>query len=74
MVRDDTLVTPAEATEEDLLVVHTKRYLSSLKVRECWSLPLECCLRTTVTENTKHWQLPIAEILAHTVVSLFWLT
>lgn len=43
MVRDDTLVVPVEATEEDLLVVHTKRYLSSLKVREhChWSLAVE---------------------------------
>ncbi|XP_076469120.1 histone deacetylase 11-like isoform X2 [Babylonia areolata] len=34
MVRDDTLVIPVEASEEDLLVVHTKRYLSSLK----WSM------------------------------------
>ena len=37
MVRDDTLVVPVEATEEDLLVVHTKRYLSSLRVR--WYTP-----------------------------------
>ncbi|XP_070193621.1 histone deacetylase 11-like [Littorina saxatilis] len=34
MVRDDTLVVPLEATEEDLLMVHTKRYLSSLR----WSM------------------------------------
>ena len=38
MVRDDTLAVPVEASEEDLLIVHTKRYLSSLKVRGCWSL------------------------------------
>ncbi|KAK7499568.1 hypothetical protein BaRGS_00009220 [Batillaria attramentaria] len=34
MVRDDTLVEPREAAEQDLLVVHTRRYLSSLK----WSI------------------------------------
>lgn len=32
MVRDDTLVVPVEASEEDLRVVHSSGYLSSLKV------------------------------------------
>lgn len=34
MITNDTIVDPNEATTEDLLVVHTKRYLSSLK----WSV------------------------------------
>ncbi len=34
MITNDTIVTPNEATMEDLLIVHTKRYLSSLK----WSI------------------------------------
>ncbi|XP_025106879.1 histone deacetylase 11-like isoform X2 [Pomacea canaliculata] len=34
MVRDDTLVVPVEASEEDLRVVHSSGYLSSLK----WSI------------------------------------
>lgn len=34
MITNDTLVQPKEATKEDLLVVHTERYLSSLK----WSI------------------------------------
>lgn len=32
MIRDDTTVRPIEATSEDLMVVHTKGYLDSLKV------------------------------------------
>ena len=32
MIRDDTTVRPIEATTEDLMVVHTKGYLDSLKV------------------------------------------
>ena len=32
MVRDDTIVQPAEATTEDLLAVHTSSYINSLKV------------------------------------------
>lgn len=31
-ITDDNIVQAREATEEDLLVVHTKRYLSKLKV------------------------------------------
>lgn len=34
MVRDDTTVEPDEATEEELLLVHTKKYLSELR----WSM------------------------------------
>ncbi|XP_074645046.1 histone deacetylase 11-like isoform X2 [Tubulanus polymorphus] len=34
MLRDDTTTTPIEATVNDLLVVHTKRYINSLK----WSV------------------------------------
>lgn len=34
MITNDTIVTPNEAKTDDLLVVHTKRYLSSLK----WSI------------------------------------
>ncbi|CAF1155745.1 unnamed protein product [Didymodactylos carnosus] len=34
MITDDTIVEPQEATDADLLVVHTTRYLSSLK----WSI------------------------------------
>ena len=33
MIRDDTTVRPIEATAEDLMVVHTKGYLDSLKVK-----------------------------------------
>ena len=32
MIRDDTTIRPKEATEEDLRVVHTKRYINSLRV------------------------------------------
>ena len=32
MIRDDTTVRPVEATTQDLMVVHTKGYLDSLKV------------------------------------------
>ena len=32
MIRVDTTVRPIEATSEDLMVVHTKGYLDSLKV------------------------------------------
>lgn len=32
MIRDDTTVRATEATERDLLVVHTKGYLNNLKV------------------------------------------
>ena len=32
MVRDDTIVQPLEATTEDLLVVHNKKYINGLKV------------------------------------------
>ncbi|XP_077984351.1 histone deacetylase 11-like isoform X2 [Glandiceps talaboti] len=41
MLKDDTIITPREATEEDLLVVHTKRYLNNLK----WSVNV-----ATITE------------------------
>ncbi|CAF5039680.1 unnamed protein product, partial [Rotaria sp. Silwood1] len=34
MITNDTIVTPNEATTNDLLLVHTKHYLSSLK----WSI------------------------------------
>jgi histone deacetylase 11 len=34
MIKNDTIVAPNEATKEDLLIVHTERYLSSLK----WSI------------------------------------
>ncbi len=34
MITNDTIVTPNAATREDLLIVHTERYLSSLK----WSI------------------------------------
>ncbi|XP_060084846.1 histone deacetylase 11-like [Ylistrum balloti] len=34
MIRDDTTVRPREASEEDLLVVHTKQYINDLK----WSV------------------------------------
>jgi histone deacetylase 11 len=34
MITNKTIVRPNEATTEDLLLVHTKRYLSSLK----WSI------------------------------------
>jgi histone deacetylase 11 len=34
MITNDTIINPNEATKEDLLLVHTKRYLSSLK----WSI------------------------------------
>ena len=33
MIREDTTVRPVEAQQDDLLVVHTKSYLDSLKVR-----------------------------------------
>ena len=33
MVRDDTTVRPQEATVQDLMVVHSKSYLDSLKVK-----------------------------------------
>ena len=39
MIRDDTTVRAKEATEKDLLVVHTKGYLNTLKV---------------ITEQTSH--------------------
>lgn len=32
MVTEDTVVRPEEPTEEDLLVVHEKSYLNTLKV------------------------------------------
>ena len=32
LINEDTIAVPNEATEEDLLVVHTKKYLKSLKV------------------------------------------
>jgi acetoin utilization deacetylase AcuC-like enzyme len=32
MVRDDTIVRPEEATENDLRKVHTEAYIKSLKV------------------------------------------
>lgn len=32
MVRSDTTVQPEEATEADLMVVHSKSYINSLKV------------------------------------------
>ena len=32
MVRDDTIVEPDEATEQELLLVHTKKYLGELRV------------------------------------------
>ena len=38
MIRDDTTIRPKEATEEDLRVVHTKRYINSLRV----SNPVSC--------------------------------
>jgi histone deacetylase 11 len=34
MITDDTIISPNQATKEDLLLVHTRRYLSSLK----WSV------------------------------------
>ena len=34
MITNNTIINPNEATKEDLLLVHTKRYLSSLK----WSV------------------------------------
>ena len=34
MITNDTIIKPNEATKEDLLLVHTQRYLSSLK----WSI------------------------------------
>ncbi|XP_041348095.1 histone deacetylase 11-like isoform X2 [Gigantopelta aegis] len=47
MVRDDTVVTPAEAAESDLMVVHPKAYINSLKhsinvagITEIWPLAL----------------------------------
>ncbi|KAL8611213.1 Histone deacetylase 11 [Nucella lapillus] len=49
MVRDDTLVVPVEATEEDLLAVHTKRYLSSLKL-------------TSILEGVNEWSMTVAGI------------
>jgi hypothetical protein len=33
MIREDTTVRPTEAQQEDLLVVHTRKYLDSLKVK-----------------------------------------
>ena len=49
LVDRDTIVEPREATSEDLLVVHTKTYLDSLRVcgyftlsRWIWSLPFPC--------------------------------
>ncbi|XP_068107971.1 histone deacetylase 11 isoform X3 [Hyperolius riggenbachi] len=41
LITDDTIVTAKEATEEDLLVVHTRRYLNKLK----WSFVV-----ATITE------------------------
>ena len=32
MVRDDTIVEPDEATEQELLFVHSKQYLGELRV------------------------------------------
>lgn len=32
LITDETITEPNEATEEDLLVVHTKNYLKSLNV------------------------------------------
>ena len=32
MIRDDTIVQPKEATLEDLMVVHSDKYINSLKV------------------------------------------
>lgn len=32
LIRDETIVKPLEAQQVDLMVVHTKRYLDSLKV------------------------------------------
>ena len=32
MINDETIVRPLEATEDDLLVAHTKKYLDSLRV------------------------------------------
>ncbi|XP_031423471.1 histone deacetylase 11 isoform X1 [Clupea harengus] len=47
-ITDDTIVAAREATEEDLLVVHTKRYLSKLK--------------THVLEGSREWSLVVATI------------
>lgn len=33
MLRDDTIIEPFEANEEELLKVHSRRYLNSLRVR-----------------------------------------
>ena len=34
MIRDDTIVQPKEATLEDLTVVHSDKYINSLKVMD----------------------------------------
>ncbi|XP_052287071.1 histone deacetylase 11-like isoform X2 [Dreissena polymorpha] len=51
MVQDDTLVKPIEASEEDLLVVHSKKYIDSLKL-------------TSIVEGTvlKEWSINVAGI------------
>ncbi|XP_070559323.1 histone deacetylase 11-like isoform X2 [Ptychodera flava] len=49
MIRDDTIVTPREASEEDLLVVHTKRYIDSLK-------------QSNFVEKMPEWSINVATI------------
>ncbi|XP_045164224.2 histone deacetylase 11-like isoform X2 [Mercenaria mercenaria] len=51
MIRDDTTVRPVEATENDLLKVHTKGYINSLRL-------------TSIVEGTvlKEWSMTVAGI------------
>ncbi|KAK6177404.1 hypothetical protein SNE40_015511 [Patella caerulea] len=49
MVRDDTIITPLEAREEDLTIVHSRTYLNSLKL-------------TDIIEGISEWSWNVAGI------------
>ncbi|KAJ8301577.1 hypothetical protein KUTeg_020564 [Tegillarca granosa] len=49
MIRDDTIVTPLEASEDDLRFVHSKEYINSLKL-------------TSILEGIDEWSLTVAGI------------
>ncbi|XP_046568110.1 histone deacetylase 11-like isoform X2 [Haliotis rubra] len=49
MVREETIVKPLEATEDDLLVVHSRNYINSLKL-------------TDIVEGINEWSMNVAGI------------
>ena len=46
LVRKEEIIKPIAATEEDLLWTHTEGYLSSLTVRDKFSLLFKCLIKT----------------------------